>query len=159
MLCASKAHLERLYGEHEPVLVLDKRALRLDPGAGGSGCRSFELTARGQQARPDSANNGGGVLDEETRRQIVAFADHAALALDNARMLEDHERRARRDPLTGLLNRGEFHDMLSTAVARATSNPAETLSLAVFDLDHFKTVNDSAGTAPETGCCAPPRRP
>ena len=83
--------------------------------------------------------------DDRARRLLEAFADHAALALDNARMLEDNERRARRDPLTGLLNRGEFHDMLATAVARTTRHPEEVLSLAVFDLDRFKEVNDVGG--------------
>src|ERR1700744_559406 len=139
-----EGHLERLYGEHEPALVLDKRTLRTDSSSPPTGDTAFELTARGRNLGQIVLNSSY-VLDEETHRQLAAFADHAALALDNARMLEDHERRARRDPLTGLLNRGEFHDMLSTAVARTTSNPAETLSLAVFDLDHFKSVNDLGG--------------
>jgi diguanylate cyclase (GGDEF)-like protein/putative nucleotidyltransferase with HDIG domain len=139
-----EGHLERLYREYEPVLLLDGRTLRADPPNQPPPETGFQLAARGRNLGQIVLNNGY-VLDEGTRRQVAAFADHAALALDNARMLEDHERRARRDPLTGLLNRGEFHDMLSTAVARATSNPAETLSLAVFDLDHFKSVNDLGG--------------
>lgn len=139
-----EAHLERLYGPHEPVLVLDNGGRRPDPMAQTEAERSFTLTARGNKLGRIVLNAGCGI-DEELELALVAFADHAALALDNARLLEDHERRARRDPLTGLLNRGEFHDMLSTAVARATSNPGETLSLAVFDLDHFKTVNDHGG--------------
>ncbi len=79
------------------------------------------------------------------RAELDAFAEHAALALDNARLLEDHGRRARLDPLTGLLNRGEFHDLLATAVAKASADPTDVMSLALFDLDRFKSVNDEGG--------------
>jgi diguanylate cyclase (GGDEF)-like protein len=142
-----EGHLERLYGELGPTLVLEPRALHADGDAAGyvaddESC--FALAARGRRLGHIALKNGAG-LDPVTGRELEVFADHAALALDNSRMLEDHERRARRDPLTGLLNRGEFHDMLATSVARAEGHPAELLSLAVFDLDHFKDVNDLGG--------------
>jgi diguanylate cyclase (GGDEF)-like protein/putative nucleotidyltransferase with HDIG domain len=142
-----EGHLERLYRELEPALVLEPRTLYSHPDAASSAttgeCR-IQLSARGRRLGHIHLA-AVAELDDEAQRSLVAFADHAALALDNARMLEDHERRARRDPLTGLLNRGEFHDMLATAVARATTHPDEVLSLAVFDLDHFKDVNDMGG--------------
>jgi diguanylate cyclase (GGDEF)-like protein len=122
--------------------------LELEPGAAsavsdGDGA-AIALRARGRrhgQLRLPSAET----LDADGRQLLEAFAEHAALALDNARLLEDHDRRARRDPLTGLLNRGEFHELLTTAVARCSGNSSEVLSLAVFDLDHFKDVNDAGG--------------
>ena len=48
------------------------------------------------------------------------------------------------DPLTGLGNRRSFHDRLSLEIARAdcTGNRA---SLVMFDVDHFKSYNDSFG--------------
>ncbi len=143
-----EAHLERLFGGLTPQLVLESPTLHRSADAhvrnGGGPNGWVGLHARDRSlghlrlASPLRA-------DEPTHRLLAAFADHAALALDNARILEDHERRARRDPLTGLLNRGEFHDRLATAVARTTRHPEEVLSLAVFDLDRFKEVNDACG--------------
>ena len=51
---------------------------------------------------------------------------------------------ARRDPLTGLLNRRGFEERLDAELARATRNE-RPLALIVGDLDHFKTVNDRLG--------------
>ncbi len=140
-------HLQRLFHELGPKLVLDRRPaddeVSVQPRVSGREPR-FPMRARGRQlghiaiSHPDE-------LDDQTREQLAAFADHAALALDNARMLDDHARRARRDPLTGLLNRGEFQDMLAATVAGTEREPGTTLSLAVFDLDHFKTVNELGG--------------
>lgn len=131
------AHLEGLF----PGLGV---SLELEPQGAAAGGVAITLQARGRhhgQLRVASA----GELEDGDRQRLEAFAEHAALALDNARLLEDHDRRARRDPLTGLLNRGEFHEMLTTAVARCSVDPGEVLSLAVFDLDRFKDVNDAGG--------------
>jgi diguanylate cyclase (GGDEF)-like protein len=53
---------------------------------------------------------------------------------------------ARRDPLTGLLNRSGLQDALA-AMARSDAPGARRASLFVADVDHFKTVNDGAGHA------------
>lgn len=62
----------------------------------------------------------------------------------------EHERlllaRAETDPLTGVLNSRAFRD----ALRRASRNAAEAgslLSLALLDVDHFKSVNDRFGHA------------
>lgn len=55
------------------------------------------------------------------------------------RSLDD---RARRDPLTGLLNRRGLDDVLDRAWAGGAG-----LHVAVLDLDHFKAVNDAHGHA------------
>jgi diguanylate cyclase (GGDEF)-like protein len=139
-------HLTSLFGPHEPMLQLEPQPLHTSS--------QTATTVRTDDARVGLEARGrhlghvrmrASAIDEATRRMLEAFAEHAALALDNARMLEDHERRARRDPLTGLLNRGEFHDMLAAAVARAGGQQLEVFSLAVFDLDRFKEVNDAYG--------------
>jgi diguanylate cyclase (GGDEF)-like protein len=56
------------------------------------------------------------------------------------------ERESQEDPLTGIANRRQFNQRLSTeiAAARAANHP---LTLAVADLDHFKIVNDRLGHA------------
>ncbi|MGO9788395.1 MAG: HD domain-containing phosphohydrolase [Solirubrobacteraceae bacterium] len=78
---------------------------------------------------------------------LSAFAEHAAIALDNARLLGEHEHRAKRDPLTGLLNHREFREALASAVADAEADPTRILSVVVLDLDRFKEVNDREGHA------------
>src|SRR5262249_25526001 len=48
------------------------------------------------------------------------------------------------DPLTGLGNRKYFDRMIDTARQTALAN-GEPLSLLMFDIDHFKSFNDSYG--------------
>jgi diguanylate cyclase len=48
------------------------------------------------------------------------------------------------DPLTGLGNRKYFDRMIGTAVQNALAS-GEPLSLLLFDIDHFKSFNDSYG--------------
>ena len=48
------------------------------------------------------------------------------------------------DPLTGLLNRRAFETAFETELVRARRS-GRPLTLAVFDLDHFKSVNDHFG--------------
>jgi len=48
------------------------------------------------------------------------------------------------DPLTGLGNRKYFDRSIETAVANANAT-GEPLSLLMFDIDHFKSFNDSYG--------------
>jgi diguanylate cyclase (GGDEF)-like protein len=59
---------------------------------------------------------------------------------------EELERLARTDPLTGLLNRRSFFAEASRELhwVQRTGHPAVVIS---FDLDHFKTINDTRGHA------------
>jgi len=52
--------------------------------------------------------------------------------------------RVARDPLTGLLNRSEFSDILQQEVARS-EREGTSLAVVMADLDHFKKVNDTYG--------------
>ena len=53
---------------------------------------------------------------------------------------------ASRDSLTGALNRGAFEQRLDAELARAQRS-STPLALVVFDVDHFKSINDSFGHA------------
>jgi diguanylate cyclase (GGDEF)-like protein len=83
-------------------------------------------------------------LPRRTLVMLVQFAGHAALALRNARLLAERERLAAIDGLTGLANRREFDQVLSREVNRS-ERTHEPLSLVVFDVDHFKAINDTRG--------------
>ena len=75
---------------------------------------------------------------------LLSFAEHASLALNHARAVEEAVHEALHDSLTGLPNRSLFVDRLRHSVARAerTGTPVAVLFC---DLDGFKTVNDSLG--------------
>lgn len=70
--------------------------------------------------------------------------NHSALADDNGRMRRQLVDMARRDDLTGCLNRRGFSEHLEHEIARSrrTDSP---LSLLRIDVDHFKDVNDRFG--------------
>ena len=53
--------------------------------------------------------------------------------------------RATRDALTGLLNRGVVLERLSQELARASRQPEPGMAVLLFDLDHFKHINDQFG--------------
>ncbi|WP_440109590.1 GGDEF domain-containing protein [Acidovorax sp. BL-A-41-H1] len=72
---------------------------------------------------------------------------NAALQEEIARSAElqaELRRQATTDPLTGLPNRREFDRCFARDAARADRD-ASPLCVAVFDLDHFKAVNDQYG--------------
>ncbi|WP_237713878.1 putative bifunctional diguanylate cyclase/phosphodiesterase [Novosphingobium sp. Rr 2-17] len=52
---------------------------------------------------------------------------------------------ARHDELTGLANRAHCREHLQEVLAGAGQKPAQIVTLALVDLDHFKAVNDTYG--------------
>lgn len=62
------------------------------------------------------------------------------------RLITDLERTASTDGLTGLPNRRSWHASFETEVERARRS-GQPLSIAIFDLDRFKAINDCLGHA------------
>jgi diguanylate cyclase (GGDEF)-like protein len=76
---------------------------------------------------------------------VLVLLMHAALmALVVARLLGQLQNLARRDPLTGLFNRRAMHALLDQEV-RQRRRAADTFSVLMIDVDHFKEVNDRHG--------------
>jgi len=75
---------------------------------------------------------------------LVQSVAHAALALRNVRLLDEVERLATRDELTGLPNRRLFDETLALELGRHRRTGAP-LSLVALDVDHFKEINDTLG--------------
>ncbi|HEV3231651.1 MAG TPA: EAL domain-containing protein [Candidatus Dormibacteraeota bacterium] len=78
---------------------------------------------------------------------LLAFAEHASLALSDAKTVQKMQHQAFHDPLTGLPNRALFLDRLSGSLRRARREVGSHLAVLFIDLDRFKVVNDSLGHA------------
>jgi diguanylate cyclase (GGDEF)-like protein/PAS domain S-box-containing protein len=76
--------------------------------------------------------------------RIMAFAHQAAVAFENARLFERAEYLSVTDPLTELFNMRYFHDFANLEFERV-KRYARTLSVAMLDIDHFKSINDQYG--------------
>ena len=77
------------------------------------------------------------------REIVVAFAEHASLALTDANTVEAMFR-AFHDSLTGLASRALFLDRLELALVQAARTKTN-VTLLYIDLDRFKLVNDTFG--------------
>jgi diguanylate cyclase (GGDEF)-like protein len=75
---------------------------------------------------------------------LVALADHASIALNDAKAVDQMRHLAYHDALTGLPNRLLFFEHLAHAVANAARSGAG-LAVLYLDVDRFKLVNDSLG--------------
>jgi diguanylate cyclase (GGDEF)-like protein len=74
---------------------------------------------------------------------LRAFADQAALALEDARLFDQVRMLSVTDPLTGLANRRQLDRELKREFAAAQRG--RRLIAAMFDLDDFKAHNDTYG--------------
>lgn len=70
----------------------------------------------------------------------------STILLASERLREELERMSNHDPLTGLLNRRAFEEQTQREWARRKRQP-QALSALAFDLDHFKSINDTYGHA------------
>ena len=77
---------------------------------------------------------------------IAAAALVGLLRARMARLVERLSDASRTDPLTGLLNRRGFEELMDVEIARARRS-GRPLSVLIADLDHFKRLNDRGGHA------------
>jgi diguanylate cyclase (GGDEF)-like protein len=75
---------------------------------------------------------------------VSAFADQVAVAIENARLFDETQRLATTDGLTGLYNRRRFMEIARIEFERARRYK-RYLSAMIFDVDHFKQINDTYG--------------
>jgi diguanylate cyclase (GGDEF)-like protein len=90
-------------------------------------------------------------ISESQVRMLLDFAAQAAIAVENARLysetkrlLEETQRLALTDALTGLGNRRALNELLERELTNA-ERYASPLAFLVLDLDDLKRVNDTAG--------------
>ncbi|HLG19295.1 MAG TPA: diguanylate cyclase [Bdellovibrionota bacterium] len=90
------------------------------------------------------ASRKNNAFSKSVRKMLEVVALQAASSLKNARMVQELERRATTDGLTGLANHRTFQEFLSTELERSGRHPSST-TLLLADIDHFKKFNDEYG--------------
>lgn len=96
-------------------------------------------TAIGVLGVPETAR-----LSEGQRRMLAAASALLAVSLKNAQLFREVRDNSIRDGLTGLVNKTHAMEMIDTELRRARRSQLP-LSLIMFDIDHFKDVNDRYG--------------
>ena len=116
--------------------------------AGSLAARSLGITSNGElfgwitidvTEHPERLDD-----DVDIAERLRGLAGQAAIAMHNARLLEEIRYQALHDSLTGLPNRVLILDRVEQAMARARSDHVE-IALLFIDLDGFKDVNDNMG--------------
>jgi diguanylate cyclase (GGDEF)-like protein len=85
-----------------------------------------------------------GFFSKEQKPLLQAFADQAAIAIANARLYAEVQRSSVTDELTGLYNRRGLFELGEREIERALRFN-HSLTAIMFDIDHFKKVNDQYG--------------
>ncbi|HTG39407.1 diguanylate cyclase [Sphingomonas sp.] len=122
---AMRAHLEALRAPGQTQIV----EVRTDPER-ATATRWIEMRVRAIE--PDA----GGAVE-----MICAIRDITKRKAVEAELV----RAARTDPLTGLANRRVFSEAIDLVFERLSRGGAARACIAIFDIDHFKRVNDEFG--------------
>lgn len=126
------------------------RTIRVEDDDAGTLGESGDVIVRtipfgvGQLGTLALAPSIGREVDAAALASLVARELGAPLRI--AVLMDESQRLATVDPLTGLLNRRAFLDVMRTELAHA-KRYGSALSLLLLDVDHFKLVNDTHGHA------------
>jgi diguanylate cyclase (GGDEF)-like protein len=117
-----------------PILRLGARSVLVLP-------LRFQRQLVGILAIGDRGTESAGA---DERLQLRRLADQVAVALANARMLEQVKSLAYYDSLTGLPNRLSYKERLARALEHARTS-GRLVAAFFIDLDHFSRINDTLG--------------
>lgn len=90
------------------------------------------------------AGFAGTTVPIDARVRLARIAELVSVAIANAEAWDALARQAATDGVTGLANHRAFHERLRVESERA-ARYGRDLSVAIFDLDHFKQINDLHG--------------
>ena len=83
-------------------------------------------------------------FDDENVRLLNIIAQQVGIAMENAELYQKMQELASMDGLTGVYNRQYFQTRLEMEF-KAAQKENYPLSLAIYDIDHFKRFNDTFG--------------
>jgi diguanylate cyclase (GGDEF)-like protein len=117
----------------------DKTAAQLNDRAVG-----FPLIVGGSAMGVLGVRPANGSLAADRRRIIEAAAALLAVSIKNAQLFREVKDNSVKDALTGCFTRGHALDVIDAELRRARRSQTP-VSMIMFDLDHFKDVNDRYG--------------
>ena len=85
-----------------------------------------------------------GLYTSEYVQNLLAFADQAAIAIENAHLYSEVQKLAITDGLTRIFNRRGLFQLGEREVQRSIRF-RHFLTAIMFDIDHFKSINDTYG--------------
>ena len=134
-------------GSHERIadraLVGDTGPWTTDPiSADGHLC--VPMTAGGLAVGVLGVPESAGPFSEGRQRVLAAAANLLGISLRNAQLFQEVRESSLRDGLTGCFNRTHALEVIDVELRRARRSQAP-VSLIMFDLDHFKEINDRYG--------------
>jgi len=137
--CVTRETIARMAAAHEsewadggPTVIEDDRALHLPLVAG---VRLIGWIAAPRHASEWSASD---------RKLLEAIGAPIAIAIRNVQMFGDLEKTATNDALTGCFTRAYGLELVDIELRRANRTHAP-VSVLMFDVDKFKTINDRHG--------------
>ncbi len=116
----------------------DRTPTSLEPAVG------FPLVVGGKAMGVLGVRPEGGKMAQDRRRILEAAAALLAVSVKNAQLFSEVRDNSVKDPLTGCFTRAHALDVIDAELRRARRSQTP-VSLIMFDLDHFKDVNDRYG--------------
>jgi diguanylate cyclase (GGDEF)-like protein/PAS domain S-box-containing protein len=127
--------------------VDDYRDAPLDPVfalAGLTGAVCAPIHVGGRLWGSVGAGFAGTAPPSDAHVRLARIAELVSVAIANAEAWDTLARQAATDSVTSLANHRAFHERLRAETERA-ARYGRDLSVAIFDLDHFKQINDLHG--------------
>ena len=110
----------------------------LEGGSGVEVCLTRDALERTYEVRMSAMYDRSGAI----QCKALVLLDIS----EKKQLLEQLQRQAQTDPLTGLLNRRQM-DAEACRLMQLAKRNGRPLSLGIIDVDHFKTINDAQGHA------------
>ena len=139
----SRSDIERAH-EHLANRALVKDGTWASDTITGDGHFCLPMTAGGHAVGMLGIPESAGPFTDSRKRVVTMAAALLAISLRNAQLFQEIREASLRDGLTGCFNRTHAIDVIDTELRRARRSQMP-VSLIMFDIDHFKDINDHYG--------------